>query len=490
MSSQRQQYDILILGRGAGAFASAIKASELSDGRASILMVGSGPIGGTCVNVGCVPSKYLLEASHSLYYPKHPRFEGIESCDPQFDFEKVMNGLRQLVSTFREAKYEKILASYPNVEVLEGKGSFSSQDNEIEVFQDAKNESQKKIVVVKGNRIIIATGSRPTAPPIEGLEEAGCLTSENIWDLKQRPKSITIVGGGAIGLELGQAFLHFGSDVSVVEVLPRIITPAEPEISELLQKKLSEEGMKFYLRTRIERVWKKKDGRKFLEVLTPNGKSTVECDEILVATGRAPNTEFLSLDRVGVKTDKRGAILTDASMRTSNAKIYAVGDCVSKKLMLETLAAREGVVAATNIIQGDESRAATVVDYLSTPWAVFTNPQVASVGVTEEELMKQIGTCSCRVVNLDEVPKAIMLGETQGLVKLIINPNNDKVVGLHILSPLATEYVLEGVYAIKHGLTYEDIVNTTHVFPTLAEGVKLTAQSFVRDIAKMSCCVE
>ncbi len=481
------QYDIVILGRGAAAFAAAIKASELSEGSASVAMIGTGQIGGTCVNVGCVPSKYLLQASHDNFYPRHPKFPGIEPTSPKYDFAQVMSGLRSLVSSFRQAKYEKILGAYENVEMIEGKARFRSP-SEVEVINNGSSSSNK---VVSGKNMIVATGSRPTAPPIEGLEETGYITSDTVWGIDKLPQSIAIIGGGAVGLELGQAFLHFGSEVSIVEALPRIIAQTEPDISEILQNKLAEEGMKFFIKARIAHIGKTGSNQKYLDVVTAQGKSKVECDEILVATGRAPNTELLSLDKSGVKTDKRGSVLTDSSMKTSNPNVYAAGDCVSKKLMLETLAAREGVVAASNIMNHHPDTEGTeMVDYLSTPWAVFTNPQIAAVGLTEEEFVKQTGSCSCRVVGLSDVPKAIMLGEREGLIKLLIDPNNGKVVGLHILSPFATEFVLEGVYAIRHGLTYEDIVNTTHIFPTLAEGIKLTAQSFVRDISKMSCCVE
>lgn len=470
------EYDIGIIGRGAAAFASMIKATELSEGKARIMMVGNGPIGGTCVNVGCVPSKYLLEASHSSFYPQHPRFPGIGPAYPQFDFRKVMGGLRDLVAGFRKSKYEAILESYPNVEMIEGQARFKSP-SEVEVLNGTKS-------TVKAKNIIIATGSRPTSPPIEGLTETGFITSDTVWDLDERPQRIAVIGGGAIGLELGQAFLHFGAEIAIVEALPRIIAATEREISDALQGKLVEEGMKFHIKARINKVGKQ-NGSKFLEVVTAQGKSTIECDEILVATGRAPNTDQLSLENAGVQTDGRGFIETDATMRTSSSAIYAAGDCVSKRLMLETLSAREGVVAASNIM----GRKAAV-DYLSTPWAVFTNPQIAAVGFTEEEYVKQTASCSCRVVRLADVAKAAMIGETDGLVKLIINPRDNRIVGLHILSPLATEYVIEGVYAIKQGATFEDIVNTTHIFPTLAEGIKLAAQSFVRDIGKMSCCVE
>jgi len=467
---------LVIVGRGAGAFSSAIKASELSEGKASIAMVGTGPIGGTCVNVGCVPSKYLLEASHRHYYPQHNRFPGIGDVRPSLDFKGVMKGLRSLVSGFREAKYEKVLSSYPNVDMFEGKGRFRSP-TEVEVLNG-------KAKVLRAKNVVIATGSRPTAPPIEGLNDSGYITSDTVWNLDERPNRLAVIGGGAVGLELGQAFLHFGSEVTVIEALQRIVAPTESQISEALQKKLSEEGMKFYTKARISSV-QKANGEKVLEVVTHQGKSRLEADEILVATGRAPNTDGLSLEKAGVQDDERGSIKVDAYMKTSNSRIFAAGDCVSKKLMLETLAAREGVIAATNIMGGRAK-----VDYLSTPWAVFTNPQIAGVGYTEEEYVKKTGTCSCRILGLDKVAKAEMLDETEGLVKLIINPKDGRVVGLHALSPLATEFVLEGAIAIKHGLTYEDVVDTTHVFPTLAEGVKLAAQAFTRDIDKMSCCVE
>lgn len=472
----RPEYDMVIIGRGAAAFSSMIKASELSEGKASILMIGTGLMGGTCVNVGCVPSKYLLEASHANFYPRNPKFSGVGPTHPNSDFGELMNGVRSLVSHFREEKYEKILESYPNVEVVEAQACFKSAQ-EIEILDGSK-------AVVRGKNIIIATGSRPTAPPIEGLKEAGFITSDTVWSLNDQPESLAIIGGGAIGLELGQAFLHFDSGVSIVEAMPRIMATAEPEISEILQHKLQEEGMKFYIKARISSVGKKNE-RKFIEVVTTEGKSTVECDQILVAAGRAPNTDQLSLENASVRVDNRGFIETDAGMKTSNPSIYAAGDCVSKKLMLETLSGREGVVAAANIAGRSE-----VVDYLSTPWAVFTNPQIAAVGRTEEEFVKETGSCSCRVVELGNVAKAAMLGENEGVLKLIVDPRNGRVVGLHVLSPLATEYIIEGVYAIKQGATFRDIINTTHIFPTLAEGVKLAAQSFTRDLGTMSCCVE
>lgn len=471
-----RRYDIVILGRGAAAFSAAIKASELSEGRASIAMIGTGPIGGTCVNVGCVPSKYLLEASHRYFYPKRANFPGISTANPRVEFKELMRGLRGLVSNFRKSKYEQILESYPNVDVIEGKGSFLSP-TQIKV-----NDGNSKII--DGKNVIIATGSRPTAPPIEGLSNVGYITSDTVWNLDSKPESLAVIGGGAIGLELGQAFLHLGTEVTIVEAMPRIVPQAEPQISEMLQRAMQSEGMNFFVKARINRAFKR-NGKKVLEVVTAKGKEELSCDEILVATGRAPNTQDLNLESAMVEHDSRGFIKTDLTMRTSNPKVYAAGDCVSKRFMLETLAAREGVVAASNIM-GSRIK----IDYLSTPWAVFTVPQIASVGYTEEEFVKKTGSCSCRTISLSDVPKAVMLGESDGLIKLVIDPNSDKVVGLHILSPFATEFIIEGVYAIRYGLKYTDIVDTTHIFPTLSEGIKLSAQAFLRDVARMSCCVE
>lgn len=470
-------YDIAILGKGAGAFAAAIKASEKSSGKARIAMVGSGPIGGTCVNVGCVPSKYLLEASHRLYYASKEVFPGVGAVNPSLDFARLMEGVRTLVNNMRRDKYEKILRYYPNVEVVNGKAHFESPTT-----INVSGEEGGRVITARN--IIVATGSTPTAPPIEGLEKTGYITSDSVWGLESRPESLAVVGGGAIGLELGQAFLHLGSDVTVLEAMPRVVPQAEPEVSMTLQSVLEDEGMKFQLKVRIARVYSE-DGKKTLEVVTAQGKEKIVVDEILVATGRAPNTVTLGLERAGVKTDERGFIPVDKTMRTSSPSIYAAGDCVSKRLMLETLAAREGVVAATNILGGSDE-----LDYTTTPWAVFTNPQVASVGYTEDEVMAKMNACACRIVSLDRVAKAGIMGSEQGLVKLVLDPYTYKVVGVHALTPSATEYIVEGALAIKYGLTYTDLINTTHVFPTLAEGVKLAAQSFVRPVDRMSCCVE
>ena len=196
-------------------------------------------------------------------------------------------------------------------------------------------------------------------------------------------------------------------------------------------------------------------------------------------------TQYLDLEAAGVNTDSRGQIVTSESMKTSAAGIYAAGDCVSKKMFLETLAAREGVIAVSNMF-GEDLR----IDYDSATWAVFTSPQVAGVGMTENEFSKRNGSCSCRVFSLENLTKASIMGETEGIIKITVNPNNNTIVGMHIMAPNATDIITEGSYAVRNGYTIDDIIATSHIFPSMSEGVKLAAQSFIRDLSKMARCVE
>jgi mercuric reductase len=472
-----RRYDLVIIGKGAAAFAAAIKASELSEGKASILMVGKGPLGGTCVNVGCVPSKYLLELSHRYFYARNADLPGIKFGSPSLDFSKTMGAIRSLVQTLREEKYHKVIANYSNVEVVDGTATFTSP-------RTVLVETDGRTFEVEAGHYVVATGSRPSVPPIAGIDKVDYVTSDTIWQLDQLPPSTVVIGGGAIGLELGQALRHFGSQVVVVEALPRIIYPAEPEMSQALQSILEQEGITFYLRSRVASI-QGGDGLVRVEVMTKRGRAVVEGSVLLVATGRRPNTEGLGLDKAGVQLDEKGAIKVDGGMRTSNPLIYAAGDVVSKNLMLETLAAREGAVAAINIFGGHAE-----MDYLSTPWVVFTHPNLAAVGLSENEVTARIGACTCRVIDLKPVAKAHILGETKGLAKLILNPRDGRIMGAQVLAPYAAEFITEVALAMRAGMTYKDLIDTTHVFPTMSEVVKMTAQAFIRDIGAMSCCVE
>ena len=479
MGEEIKQFDLIILGKGAAAFSAAIKASELSNGEMSIAMVGTGPLGGTCVNVGCVPSKYLLESSHAVFRPEHPTMPGIYETRVSHDFGEVMKGLRSYVSHAREVKYSQVIDNYTNVTLFEGLGKFIDKRTVAITDPDGKELDR-----VKGSNILIATGSHPTAPNIEGLHDTGFLTSDTIWELKALPRSVAIIGGGAIGLEIGQALLHFGSRVIVIEALDALLPQTEPEIGLALGSKLEKEGMQFHLRARINSVSTSRDG-KSIEIITHRGKEKLEAEEILVATGRQPNTGSLNLEAAGVRADSRGLIITSDGMATSTPGIYAAGDCVSKKMFLETLAAREGVVAVSNMF-GDDMK----IDYDAATWAVFTSPQVAGVGMTENEFSKKNGACSCRVFSLENLTKASIMGETEGIIKITVDPRSNRIVGMHIMAPNATDIITEGAYAVRKGYTVDDVIATSHIFPSISEGIKLAAQSFIRDISKMACCVE
>ncbi|MGC8562917.1 MAG: FAD-dependent oxidoreductase, partial [Thermoplasmata archaeon] len=315
MNSEIQKFDLVILGRGAAAFSAAIKASELSNGEMTIAMIGTGPLGGTCVNVGCVPSKYLLEASHSVFRSEHPKMAGIHATPMKYDFSEVMNGLRSYVAHARDSKYVQVIENYSNVKLFTGLGKFVDKKT-----INISDSDGKEVTVVSGSNILIATGSHPAVPKISGLKEAEFLTSDNIWELNELPESVAIIGGGAIGLEIGQALLHFGSQVTVIEALDSLLPQTEPEIGMALKDLLEKEGMKFHLRARVASVAKNEVG-KSLELITHRGKEIVEAKEIIVATGRIPNTEYLDLGKAGVNTDPRGLIITSDKMQTTSPGI-------------------------------------------------------------------------------------------------------------------------------------------------------------------------
>lgn len=471
------RYDLAIIGGGAAGFAAAIKASELSDGKMSIVMVSAGRLGGTCVNVGCVPSKYLIEAAKHYHYCRTPLFDGVRPRGADLDFGSLMDSLHRFVDSLREEKYERVLSHYENVELVEGRASFTSTHK---LAVDTGGGSRE----IEFSKALIATGSHPAIPNIPGLEEVGYHTTDTIWGLKSLPESILLVGGGAVGLEIGQALQRLGCQVTLVEVLDRVLPMMEPQISKRLAEILAAEGMKIITKARVTEV-SRNGGHGRATVVTNEGRQTIEFETILLGTGRTPNTAGLGLERVGVSVDNRGFIKVDKMMRTSTPNIYAAGDCVAKPLMLETLSAREGAVAASNIVREGSAS----MDYTAVPVVVFTEPQVGSVGLTEKEVVERFGACSCRVVELENVAKA-RIGGGKGLAKLVISPDGERVLGVHILSPNAAEFITEAALYIKYGGTIMDIVDTIHVFPTYSEIIKLAAQSFLRPLTRMSCCVE
>jgi len=430
-------------------------------------MIGYGPIGGTCVNVGCVPSKYLIESASAFKNARNPIFPGISSMGT-LNFKLLIDSLRELVKGERKAKYEDVLSKYENVEYYSGYASFIN-DKTVAV---KNGDNVKKI---SAYNFLIATGSRPSVPLIKGLENSGFLTSNDIWNLEDLPSKITVLGAGAVGLELGQAFLRLGSEVTVIEAMPSILYGSEPEVSETLLNALKAEGMKFYTRALVDRVEKKA-----LYIKSEGLEKKVDHDILLVATGRTPNIEKLALENAGVEYSENG-IKVNNKLMTSNPRIYAAGDVVDQRLKLETVAAKEGATAVENMYEHAEKS----IDLKTVPFVIFTEPQVASVGLKESECKE----CTYKILPVSTVAKARIIRKESGIIKMVVNKGK-RIRGVHVVSPYASEIIIEGVYAVKLGLTVEDIIDTVHVFPTISESIKLAAQSFRRDISMMSCCVE
>jgi mercuric reductase len=465
------QYDLIILGGGAGAFAAAIKANELG---AKTLLINDGlPLGGTCVNVGCVPSKTLLHAAELLHTAKHHNVPGIEFVINKGNFAAVVADEMALVEQLREKKYVQVLQDLSNVTLIKGRAAFISE-------RKVKVGEQE----LEADRFIIATGSTAIVPQVEGLVEAGYITHVEAMALKTVPKRLAVIGAGAVGLELAQMYSRFGSQVTILQRATSIMPTAELELTDKLHQILEDEGIRIETGIRITRVVSD-DGVKTLFYDGKTGEKTVVVDQILVAAGKRPNTSNLNLDAAGVIVDETDKINTLVTLQTSQPHIFAVGDVTNLPLRLETTAGREGSYAAENALAGTNKS----IDYDSVPYTVFTDPQLASVGYTEDRQMEEFQACACRTVTFDKLPKALITRRTEGVIKMAIHPQTQVIMGVHILAPHAGDLIAQAMVMIKNKNTIDDAVDTLPVFPTLSEAIKLTAMSFKQDISKLSCCI-
>lgn len=466
-----ENFNLIIIGGGAGAFAAAIRANELGT---KTLIVNKGlPLGGTCVNVGCVPSKTLLWAGEVMHQAKHHGIPGIEIDVKNFDFSKVVQHELDLVDKLRSDKYEKVLSNLEHVSYVDGKAEFVSP-NEIKV-----NNQQ-----YSAEKFIVATGSTAIVPEIENIREVGYITHIEALKLKQQPKELIIVGAGPVGLEFAQMYVRFGTKVTLLHRGASIFSKGEAQLANRLAEILQAEGITIKLNAQVKSA-RKEGERKIIQFVVSEEVQEVSADEILLAVGKKPNTQELALDKASVAIDEKQAIIVNPQFQTSQAHIFAVGDVTSTPLRLEPTAGREGTLAAENALDNKQN----VIDYNTVPWTIFTDPQLAGVGLTEDEQMKQMGVCACRSISFEHVPKAIIMNRTEGLIKMAIHPETKQIMGVHILSPNAGELIAEAMVLIKNKNTIDDVVNSLPMFPTLSEAMKLVAMSFTKDIKKLSCCV-
>lgn len=476
-----EKLDFIIIGGGSGGFAAAIKANELG---AKTAMINSElPLGGTCVNVGCVPSKTLLHIAEFAWRAKNNPPHGISFDGVNVDFAKAVEHELELVEKLRKEKYEDVVKGLETVTFIEGKARFVG-----------KNEVEAGGQKYSAEKFLISNGSTATTPPIPGLDKVSYLTHIDALKIKELPQRLIVIGGGPVALEFAQMYRHFGSQVTLLQ-RSQLIKEAEPEISRGLVEIFKEEGIEVFEDLEFSGVHpapsggvKGANGQKTVKVkLNQTGKEMqFSANALLVGTGKRANTQGLGLELVGVETEKNGAIKVSETMQTTAGNIFAAGDVVSAPKRLETTAAKEGNIAADNALANANRK----MTYHDVPSVIFTTPAVASVGLTDEEAVGAGVACNCIPIPLSLVPKARIIGDTRGVIKMVIDNNTKKIVGVHILAREAGDLIHEGTLAVKFGLTTDQIIDTVHVFPTLSEATKLVATAFEKDISKLSCCIE
>ncbi|MET9833525.1 mercury(II) reductase [Streptomyces sp. NPDC006385] len=477
MSAADSRFDLAIIGSGGGAFAAAIAARR--QGR-SVVMVERATTGGTCVNTGCVPSKALLaaaEARRSVL--EGQRFPGIRTEAGAVDFDALIDGKDKLVQEMRADKYTDLAAEY-GWDILKGTARFTGSPGSpaLEVAPTDGGGTRR----IEAAHYLVATGSAPWAPPVDGLEEVGYLTSTTAMDLDVLPESLLVLGAGYVGLEQAQLFARLGTKVTVA-ARSRLTSGEEPEISAALQDVFADEGITVHTHTRLIGVRRDSDGIVATALTGDRREFQLRAAELLVATGRRPVTDGLELDAVGVETGERGEVVVDEQLRTANPRIWAAGD-VTGHPQFVYVASAHGALIADNAFAG----VGRTVDYHHLPRVTFTSPAIASAGLTDAEAIAQGYTCDCRVLPLEYVPRALVNRDTRGLIKLVADASTGRLLGAHVLADGAGDVIATAVYALAGGMTVQQMADLWCPYLTMAEGLKLAAQTYTRDVTRLSCC--
>ena len=453
-----EHYDFIILGGGTAGFAAAHTADRQ---RARTLMVNDNAVGfaGTCVNVACIPTKHLLYAAELVYRIREHRYTGLNSS-VSIDFRKLIEAKNRLVETLRD-KDRALLSTMSHVSYAVGTGKFVS-----------KTELQVNGETYTSDRFLIATGSSPSIPNVTGLSDLDYLTNVEALNLRKLPASLIIIGGGPAGAEFAQMFCRFGTRVCVLQRADRIVPREEPELSVLLARCLSNDGVEIYQSVQVTGA-EAKGREKKITAVVEGVERVFSAEQVLVTTGRHPNTGGLGLENLGVTLGSGGEIVTNGRMRATD-NVWAAGD-VTGEPMLESVAAKQGWVAATNALA--LVRTGVKMDYGVVPHAIFTDPQLAGVGITEQDALESGIRVKSAVVPLARVAKTLVINDSRGAIKVVAEEGSQRILGVHLLAPQAADLLHEAVMIVKNSMTAEDVVDTLHVFPTLSDAFKMAARN-------------
>tara|TARA_B100000579_G_C22802960_1_gene840927 strand:- start:15 stop:1415 length:1401 start_codon:yes stop_codon:yes gene_type:complete len=456
-----EKFEAVVIGGGPGGYVCSIRLAQL--GIKTACIESRGALGGTCLNIGCIPSKSLLNLSESFYRAKNLSSLGIETGEVKLNLQKMMKNKDKAVTVL--TKGVEFLFKKNKVTYYKGTGSFISA-NKISI-----KDQQKKETIIETNKVIISTGSEPVSLPGIDFDEKIIVSSTGALSLDSVPKKMLIVGGGYIGLEMGSVWSRLGSEVHVVEFLDHITPGMDKDVSNEFIKILKKQGIIFHLGTKVEKI-KRNDKGAIVSTINNEGKKiNFECNVVLISVGRKPNVKNLNLKAIGIEIDKANKVKTDKNFQTNVKNIYAIGDVINGP-MLAHKAEEEGIAVA-ELIAGQSGH----VNYELIPSVIYTSPEVACVGKTEEELRSsnihyRIGKFSFMANS-----RAKAINESEGFVKIIAEEKTDKVLGVHIIGPHAGEMIAEMVVAMEFGASSEDIARTCHAHPTFSEAVKEAALS-------------
>ena len=456
-----EKFQAVVIGGGPGGYVCAIRLAQL--GLKTACIESRGSLGGTCLNVGCIPSKSLLNLSEEFHKVKNLSSKGIEIGDVKLNLSKMMKSKEKAVDTL--TKGVEFLLKKNKVTYYKGLGSFKSK-NEILIKDD-----QNKEITIISEKTVIATGSIPSDLPGIKIDEKIIISSTGAIKLEKVPKKMIVVGGGYIGLEMGSVWSRLGSEVQVVEFLDHITPGMDKEISSEFMKILKKQGIKFNMQNKVESIKKNNSGAIVSTIDKDGNKNNFECDVVLISVGRKPNTNGLNLEVAGVKLDEKKRIKTDKSFQTNIENIFAIGDVISGP-MLAHKAEDEGIAVAENIV-GQSGH----VNYDTIPGVIYTAPEVASIGKTEEQLKELNVKYKIGKFSFMANSRAKAIDDAEGFVKILADETTDRVIGAHIIGPHAGELIAEIAVAMEFGASSEDIARTCHAHPTFSEAVKEAALS-------------